>query len=1236
MAKLFSSAAGPSIGRRAALIFTALVAVLCSTVNASYVSVPFEEVAQTADLVFVGTVAGLDCTGEGPSGMIFTQVHFADIQVVHTSARSIQARLGDIRLTHAGGKVGGRGVWVSLAPSFRLGRRYLVFALDDGLVYANPVVGGPQGQFEIIQDKVTLQDYLLTPDGRAILGVGPEGIKTSTRPVDSIRGGALFYRPEEAAPDPLVFTQLPIPSGNDSVSAGVPEARPASIETPLTLAAFIDYTMSTAMTAPLSERRLKLGNGGGKFITRVGDQVIEQALAAMPAKRLELSIGRPAGQDIPQGQSIEEWYDSDLFACGYHDPTFTMEQVAATHWDYAWNEYAMATWNFTIDFYRYSPDDGTFGGDNGENEFVGFIDDAQYYAAYGFHWGGASGMTISYIDAGDPCDEIHESDVMFNSAYSWTSDFLTFLGGSVQYYQAAVIHETGHVWGLMSGKLKPETYAYNHPSVMNNAGTDIIEDATEVHVPDVNLMRRVYDGLTSVPQVKDVGVESYYASLGLHKSTTSAASYYPGDSITISNVTVENLSPTAQTDVRLRFYLSTDRTVTTADNLMGYYWSWPTFSKETYSVANYTTTVPYIASGQYFVGAIVTVNGFGTDDAQDNNATYLTDTINVYPMPPSNVQASDGTYTDKIRVTWTAVSDPAVTAYQVWRSATDTGTKSYLGQVTNNYYDDTSPLGGWNYYWVRSVAASGTSLYSSYDSGYVGVTAPTGLTASDGTYTTHVALSWTAVVGASGYQIWRNTQIDTSTATQIGTSTAASYNDTTAVPELMYYYWVKATNGIATSGFSAYNAGWRHLATPTNVQASDGTFSDKVRVTWDIVAYAATYQVRRNTANDFSTAATVAAAVSGTTYDDTSATPMQTYYYWVRAENGFGYSQFSPPDSGYRATPVPQAAEVVGDFGNFGLWMLHNSVWTQLSGINPEAFIFADVDGDGYKELFGDFGIFGLWLWDNDVWTHLTWYNPDAIISADTDGDGRAELIGDFGNIGLWVWNGGDWQQLTGVNPESIAAADIDGDGRQDVAGDFGSLGVWIYVNYVWYFTSPLNADSLTSGDIDGDHRGELIGDFGAAGVWIYDNYTWTQITTLNAEALLAFDQDADGTDEIAGDFGLLGLWLWKGGAWTNLTLNNPVTMIAANLDGHADLELVANYVDVWGAVFGFWIWDSDVWTKINPLNPETIAAGDIDADGVDEIIGDFGPLGLWYWDAGAWIPLTGANAENIGAANIK
>jgi hypothetical protein len=157
--------------------------------QASYSHISFEEVAQTADLIFVGTVAGKDCATNGSAKMVFTHVHFADIQVISATGRSGQSGLGSVRLTHAGGKLKDRGVWVSIAPTFELGHRYLVFVLDDGQVYANPVVGGPQGQFEVIQDRATLQDYVLTADGRAVLEVGPEGIKTSSKPVDFIQNG---------------------------------------------------------------------------------------------------------------------------------------------------------------------------------------------------------------------------------------------------------------------------------------------------------------------------------------------------------------------------------------------------------------------------------------------------------------------------------------------------------------------------------------------------------------------------------------------------------------------------------------------------------------------------------------------------------------------------------------------------------------------------------------------------------------------------------------------------------------------------------------------------------------------------------------------------------------------------------------------------------------------------------------------------------------------------------------
>ena len=86
---------------------------------------------------------------------------------------------------------------------------------------------------------------------------------------------------------------------------------------------------------------------------------------------------------------------------------------------------------------------------------------------------------------------------------------------------------------------------------------------------------------------------------------------------------------------------------------------------------------------------------------------------------------------------------------------------------------------------------------------------------------------------------------------------------------------------------------------PNGVAAGDGTYTDRVRVTWNGVSGATSYEVWRNTANNSGSASRIAASVSGTSYDDTGVTAGQTYYYWVKAVNSYGTSGFSAPDSGY-------------------------------------------------------------------------------------------------------------------------------------------------------------------------------------------------------------------------------------------------------------------------------------------------------------------------------------------------
>lgn len=110
-------------------------------------------------------------------------------------------------------------------------------------------------------------------------------------------------------------------------------------------------------------------------------------------------------------------------------------------------------------------------------------------------------------------------------------------------------------------------------------------------------------------------------------------------------------------------------------------------------------------------------------------------------------------------------------------------------------------------------------------------------------------------------------------------------------------------SGSSTSGQSS------SLAAPTEVEASDNSYVTKVGINWATVRGANLYRVFRNTVNNSATATAVGTTAEGVFFD-TTATAGQTFFYWVRAENGAVLSPLSAADQGTRSTgniagPVP-------------------------------------------------------------------------------------------------------------------------------------------------------------------------------------------------------------------------------------------------------------------------------------------------------------------------------------------
>ena len=88
-------------------------------------------------------------------------------------------------------------------------------------------------------------------------------------------------------------------------------------------------------------------------------------------------------------------------------------------------------------------------------------------------------------------------------------------------------------------------------------------------------------------------------------------------------------------------------------------------------------------------------------------------------------------------------------------------------------------------------------------------------------------------------------------------------------------------------------------AAPSGVAASDGTYFDQVKITWNATDKASSYEVFRNSADSTSGAVQIGSP-TGPQFSDTSADLQTPYWYFVKACNFVTCSDYSASDSGYR------------------------------------------------------------------------------------------------------------------------------------------------------------------------------------------------------------------------------------------------------------------------------------------------------------------------------------------------
>ncbi len=405
-------------------------------------------------------------------------------------------------------------------------------------------------------------------------------------------------------------------------------------------------------------------------------------------------------------------------------------------------------------------------------------------------------------------------------------------------------------------------------------------------------------------------------------------------------------------------------------------------------------------------------------------------------LKPANISASKGTFNSKIRIMWQAVQ--AATKYEVWRSTdSNLGNATRIGTVTIQGYDDIQANASHvYYYWVKAHDAQGfPSPFSELDTGWLQLTTPAGIAATQGTRPYSVRISWAAVENATSYEVVRSaspganvlaqTLADTTPLARppsldAGISAASEtsrtfFDDNATFAGASYLYKVRAKNALGSSEFSGEVIGWRQVRKSfTTKQVANDYDGDKIS---DVVLFApdsARLRVLCTTLGEYPVA-----------IGDVSCVPVQGDY-----------------DGDGLADPMVYSAE--------------QSYWrVMMSSLAYAPVIQATFGGPGQLAAAADY--------DGDQLTDVATYQAStATLRALLSGSQYAPAQTTLGGPGYVV-----------------ACADYDGDGKADPAVYSATDGLLrIRLSSAEYFEVPVSLGGagliFVPGDFDGDGQSDL------------------------------------------------------------------------------------------------------------------------------------------------------------------
>ncbi|MBI2437734.1 MAG: choice-of-anchor D domain-containing protein [Lentisphaerae bacterium] len=601
------------------------------------------------------------------------------------------------------------------------------------------------------------------------------------------------------------------------------------------------------------------------------------------------------------------------------------------------------------------------------------------------------------------------------------------------------------------------------------------------------------------------------------------------------------------------------------------------------SVTNFTVgsgpgTISGLTNLTFTGSGTVSVIASQAGNTNWNSAPDVTNTFDVLPAPtPPTVDGWLAINVTPVGGSW-ALSAPA----EYTGPLSGTGNLAAVSAVTGLYGVSYGALAGYVAPSNQSqfVTGGSTTLFAGvYLLVSTNIGTPAGVSATEGSYTNRIRVTWQGVDGATGYEIWRSQTNDADTAGRVADilesqslktfniqrstsnierrmdqplrstldaprSTSYYYDDYAINPINAYYYWVRAKTAALISPLSYVGMGYAGLAPEQKTGSADIGVSDFVYLPVNVtnLAHAGTISCRVTNSGpkalslaavafDFHMANVAAPTVAGlveaglpaeaaSAQAGPGSAPPATGGVWI----GSAQSNLTLSAGGEALIILVPAAkrglsvrEDLNGVQTVRVTARHlselndpnmanntaeaaGSVRIKASGVNSMGRSFNDYDGDGKSDGCLYQSSLGRW------YLELSGDRYDADISVGDVGMGWTSVLGDYDGDGLtdmavYERSSGQWAALLSSTGQIIsgqlggaeytaAPCDFDGDAKTDPVIYRDADGWWYGLSSAEGYAlkeSPgmSSGYSPVPGDYDGDGLADPAAYNQATGIWI-------------------------------------------------------------------------------------------------------------------------------------------------------